>query len=143
MKPCDQVGMPADELQRIRAYAKSRGWSDPFAAFGRHHAGAAKRGIEFRMTFKEWWDWWGEDYGRRGHGYDEMCMARNGDVGPYAIGNIYKATHRENCRDAATVVVEVDGKPTRVLKTKHAVIELLRERGYHQCRIPESWRRPL
>ena len=61
-------------------------------------SGAKWRGIEFKMTFTEWWNWWQVDgrWDNRGSGPENFLMARHGDIGPYAIGNIYCATKREN-----------------------------------------------
>jgi hypothetical protein len=63
---------------------------------------ARSRGIAFEMSPEEWWAWWQEDgrWERRGAGRDQLCMARIGDTGPYAIGNIYCTTNEENWRDA-------------------------------------------
>lgn len=68
----------------------------------RNQRNAAKsRGIEFRMTFPEWWQVW-QDSGKwelrgRGQGY---CMARNLDAGPYAVGNVYICTIGQNFSDS-------------------------------------------
>jgi hypothetical protein len=62
---------------------------------------AATRGIPFLLTFEEWMGWWEatghyHEYGRKRGQY---CMARKGDVGPYALDNIYCATATENQDD--------------------------------------------
>jgi hypothetical protein len=59
---------------------------------------AAKRGIEFLLSFEEWLKVW-EDSGRlgdRGKRKHQYCMSRNGDVGPYAVGNVSIITMAEN-----------------------------------------------
>ena len=58
--------------------------------------GAKYRGIEFKLTFEQWKDWWGEDMERRGNGKDDLVMARYNDEGAYELGNIKKITHAEN-----------------------------------------------
>lgn len=63
------------------------------------HAG--NRGIDFLMTFPEWWSIWQES-GRwnergRGNGY---VMARKGDIGPYAVGNVFICTASQNSKDS-------------------------------------------
>jgi hypothetical protein len=57
---------------------------------------AGRRGIGWRLTFEQWLDWWGNDLDRRGPHYDELGMCRFGDVGPYALDNIYKGTPKQN-----------------------------------------------
>ncbi len=63
-------------------------------------ARAGKRGIEFLLTFEEWLKIW-EDSGHiheRGRLKHQYCMARNGDCGPYAVGNVSIITMEENTR---------------------------------------------
>lgn len=61
----------------------------------KHHAVKVRK-IEWNLTFEEWFEWWGDDIHRRGKGKDDLVMARFGDVGPYSLDNIYKATFGEN-----------------------------------------------
>jgi len=67
----------------------------------KYHAqkcGARIRGIDFNLTFDQWWDWWQQTrkYPQRGKGKGKYVMARFGDIGPYELGNIYCCTHGEN-----------------------------------------------
>jgi hypothetical protein len=62
----------------------------------RQKYGAKARGIGWQLTFEQWLDWWGEDLDRRGTHYNSLGMCRFGDVGPYALDNIYKGTPRQN-----------------------------------------------
>ena len=51
---------------------------------------AKKRGIDFNLTYDEWYDFWiksGKAH-LRGRGTDKYCMARHNDTGPYELGNI-------------------------------------------------------
>jgi hypothetical protein len=50
-----------------------------------HKSGAEKRGIEFRLTFEEWFFIWltSGHLHERGKGKNKYCMARNGDKGAY------------------------------------------------------------
>lgn len=75
--------------------------SGAFSAYVRHKSGSKRRGIPFRITFNQWWNWWAMDdrWSRRGRSACSLVMARHGDVGPYAISNIYCATHAQNVRD--------------------------------------------
>ena len=69
-------------------------------AYIAHKSTAKKRGIEFLLTFEEWCDWWGDDFAERGNTTGKLVMARFGDKGPYAIGNIKKITCNENMSEA-------------------------------------------
>lgn len=57
---------------------------------------AKARGIEWLLTFDEWWDIWQCKWELRGRAPDQLVMARIGDSGPYAVGNVKLITGREN-----------------------------------------------
>lgn len=57
---------------------------------------AKERGIEFKLTFEEFCDFWGDDFDKRGRGGEALQMCRYNDEGPYSVDNIYKATALEN-----------------------------------------------
>ena len=63
---------------------------------------AKRRGIPFLLTLPEWWEWW-QSNGWQARGRRRGCsvMARYGDVGPYALGNIYATTPEGNISDRA------------------------------------------
>jgi hypothetical protein len=66
-----------------------------------HRAMARKRGIEFKLSFFQWYDWWlsnGIDKAEPSawRGYNTPAMGRKGDIGPYELGNIYLTTVGEN-----------------------------------------------
>jgi NUMOD3 motif-containing protein len=66
--------------------------------FYNHRMSANERGIPFLLTFEQWWRIW-QDSGHwedRGRGRNQYCMARFGDKGPYAIGNVRIITVLEN-----------------------------------------------
>jgi hypothetical protein len=68
-----------------------------------HKKNAKMRGNAFLLTFEEWLDIWTESgkFEQRGRGSLNYCMARHGDVGPYAIGNVRICTNRENIKEGA------------------------------------------
>ena len=68
---------------------KRKAWLD-------QRATSKKRGIEFKLSFKEYCEFWGEEYTLKGIKMDDLCMGRYGDKGAYEVGNIYKCTNREN-----------------------------------------------
>jgi hypothetical protein len=68
-------------------------------AYARHKNIAKFRGIEWDFTFEEWLEVWGDKIKERGRGSDQLCMARKGDEGPYAIWNVVIKTNRENIKE--------------------------------------------
>lgn len=65
-----------------------------------HARGAKKRGIEFKLSFDDWWGIWESSghWNERGPNGYQMC--RNGDEGPYEVGNVYIAHNTKNKKDA-------------------------------------------
>ena len=80
--------------------------------FKKQKANAAARGIAWRLTFHQWFDWWGEDLDHRGAGHDKLMMCRTADRGAYELGNIYKGYPKDN---AATM-----GRMVRLRNTQRA-----------------------
>lgn len=67
--------------------------------YAQQRKGAGARGISWEITFPEWVEFWGEKYNLRGGGKCGLVMCRNGDAGPYKIGNIYLVSCGDNVRD--------------------------------------------
>ncbi len=95
-------------------------------AYNGHKSGAKRRGVPFLLTFEEWlyiWDksrhW--EDRGNRGGQYG---MARFGDIGPYAVGNVEIITCNENMRRKESVK---GSKQIQSKLTEKIVIRLRKE----------------
>jgi hypothetical protein len=68
---------------------------------------AKQRGIVWSLTYQQWLAWWqaklGPDWqAKRGRGKGLYCMARKGDVGPYALGNIKCMTFSANVSEMRT-----------------------------------------
>jgi hypothetical protein len=111
----DKGGEMSRDLEYARRYAQSyrnanresckeynRTWR--WSPRGRFHAqkiSAKRRGIEFLLTFDQWWTLWQESghWQDRGTGGAAYCMCRRGDAGPYARGNVYIATNSQNIGD--------------------------------------------
>jgi hypothetical protein len=68
-------------------------------AYTQQKGDAKKRGIEFKLTFEEWSNWWGKDFQNRGVGANKLVMGRHGDVGAYELSNIKKITFGDNIRE--------------------------------------------
>jgi hypothetical protein len=75
--------------------------SNRYMSFFKHQLSAEYRGIPFLLTFLEWISIWEESghFSERGCGKGRYCMARYGDIGPYAIGNVKIITQQQNSRD--------------------------------------------
>jgi hypothetical protein len=76
--------------------------------YARHRAQSKFRGIEFKFTFEEWYQWWlangidknlPSDYPTE---HDRMCMCRLGDQGAYEPSNVYMASAVKNVVDAVS-----------------------------------------
>ncbi len=63
-----------------------------------HRYSAGIRGIEFLLTFDEWWDIWlkSRHWDERGRIKGQYCMARKADRGPYVVGNVLIKRVEEN-----------------------------------------------
>lgn len=76
--------------------------SSPRGRFLNHKRKAKRRGIEFLLTFDQWLAIWTESghFSERGNS-DGDCyvMARDGDQGPYAVGNVSIVSHSANVAD--------------------------------------------
>ena len=69
---------------------------DPLYRFSKHKAHSRKRGIPFLLTFHQWWRLWRAHWQKRGRIRGQLVMARKGDTGPYAVGNVEIVTNAEN-----------------------------------------------
>jgi hypothetical protein len=68
----------------------------PRGKWRNHKARAKSRAIPFLLTFEEWWSIWKPHWHERGCGRGKYCMARFGDCGPYAVGNVKIIRNEEN-----------------------------------------------
>lgn len=71
-------------------------------AYYRQMSAAQKRNIPFLLTYEQWWNIW-QTSGRwelRGRRRGQYCMARDGDLGAYEIGNVRIILGRDNLAEA-------------------------------------------
>ena len=63
---------------------------------------AKHRGIEFNLTFEEWWNIWQQSgkWDQRGIGKGQYVMSRIADKGPYEVGNVKIQTAADNNQEA-------------------------------------------
>lgn len=97
-------------MEDWRKYAKV----GALRAFNEQRRNADIRGVGWELTIHEWWGLWEESgkWPERGRRRGEYVMARNGDVGPYKIGNVRIATVEENNQEA------VDKRRAKAMKEK-------------------------
>ena len=148
---CNRGRKRPDASARMKAggavKASRAHWGDPrppyWGAFDHHRYRAKKDGIEFLFTYEEWIGIWRESGHllRRGTRWGALgyCMARNGDKGPYAVGNVRIITNREN-------IAERDNSPIAIalLGNKHVeglvwVTDGVSERRVKPNSIPVGW----
>jgi hypothetical protein len=75
----------------------------PTTIYLRQKSNAIKqRGIDFTLTFQEWYDVWQASgkWEERGKKKGQYVMSRTGDTGPYALGNVFIQLHSKNVSDA-------------------------------------------
>lgn len=70
-------------------------------AYHNHRRDAVRREIEFNLEFIEWLQIWHNSgkLEQRGPRKGQYVMARYGDVGPYALGNVRIVLHSENAAE--------------------------------------------
>lgn len=73
-------------------------YQTPAYKFRQQRCSAAARGVEWQMTFDEWWAVWQASgkWHLRGARDGQYVMGRHGDVGPYAVGNVSIILANEN-----------------------------------------------
>jgi hypothetical protein len=97
-------GCTLEQYAELRKFGQESGvarWKTPIGAFALQRANARHRGIDWDLKLWDWWVIW-RDSGKwnergRGNGY---VMSRKGDVGPYAIGNVFIQRGGSNTKEA-------------------------------------------
>lgn len=83
---------------RTRPYANVHPSYTPIGTYRRHKASAKTRGIEFALTFDQWWGIWQKSGHYKDRPFYHMC--RTGDRGGYVLGNIRIDAARNNNLEA-------------------------------------------
>lgn len=97
-------GLTVEQYESIRQqYGPHSEPASPIRKFAEQRRNAHTRGVEWQITFAEWWGLWEASgkYEKRGRGYG-YCMARFNDVGPYAVDNVEIISGRQNISDYQT-----------------------------------------
>lgn len=97
-------------------YVSLRDMRKPTRAYASQRQNAAKRSIGWELNLWQWWSIWQQSgkWAQRGRGQGYM-MCRKGDLGPYAIDNVFIATGCENSSNQAR---KKSGLPIGVRKNK-------------------------
>ena len=69
-------------------YCANNDLPNPWQRFTENRKEAQRRGIEFKLTFDEWWTLWAVHYHERGPKRDQYCLCRYLDMGCYEVGNV-------------------------------------------------------
>jgi len=85
------------QVERTRRYRET-----PRGQYTVHKANAKQRGIEFTLTFDQWWTLWQRSgkWAKRGNRKGCYVVCRKGDEGPYAQGNVFIGPFDQNLSDA-------------------------------------------
>ena len=110
--------------------------------YNEHRQNAYRRKIEFNLTYDEWMNIWLQSghWQDRGRGAGKYVMCRYGDVGPYAIGNVYIGTQEHNGyvanvgrqQDPSSVV-----KRSKALKNKKKTSTAIKNNALAQLQRPK------
>ena len=94
---------------------------------------ANRRSIPFLLTFDEWWEWWQVDDRWRGRGLwrGGLVMARNGDVGAYALDNIHCAAPEHNLAEVSPAVRREAARKAVLARRESGDYQHLRDRAGH------------
>lgn len=93
--------------ERILSLRKERErlWiNTPKGIFSVQKRKAKQRGIEWKLSFNEWWKVWEESGKWNQRGVDGYAMCRNGDSGSYSMGNVRIDTFKNNSLENYTII---------------------------------------
>lgn len=99
---------------------RSKKWrATPRGQYSVHKHNAKVRGVEFQLTFEQWWAVWqnSKRWGARGNRHGRYVMCRCGDEGPYALSNVYIGLFERNFKDANAKSARVRRRHTRKTTT--------------------------
>lgn len=105
--------MHRTQLERTRRYRQS-----PRGKYSLHKGNAHNRGVEFQLTFEEWWAIWSLSgkWAKRGNRSGLYVMARHNDLGPYRVGNVAIELFNANTATRNRTVVAKSLKITKTVE---------------------------
>jgi len=77
----------------------------PQMRYRQHKANAKRRGIEFDMSFDEWWALWRPHFENRGRESGQVQMCRTADDGAYRPGNVRIDSVESNQAERRTTMI--------------------------------------
>ena len=97
-KRAERHGLPVDEYKLIRAMP----YPSPFDKYGSQRKNAKARGIDWQLSFGDWWRIWQASgkWDQRGKSAMGFVMSRVDDLGPYSKDNVRIVTFSENSSQA-------------------------------------------
>lgn len=101
--------------EQFSPLANIKGPNRPVARYGDHRNNAANRRVEFELNFWQWWTIWQESGRWDQRGKPGYVMCRKGDIGPYAVGNVFIAHSTENSSNSAH---KKNGLPMGVVRAR-------------------------
>ena len=93
-----KYAMTRDEYREINKNLDTKGVK-PIRRYSLQKASARSRGIEFNLTFSQWWEIWRESGKWLQRGQRGFVMCRYNDVGAYEMGNVEIASASQNHRE--------------------------------------------
>ncbi|WP_447881015.1 hypothetical protein [Serratia fonticola] len=120
-KHIKKYGCTREQLEEIGCHHSKKAKS-PLHAFLAQRRHASSRGVEWKLSFWDWWLIW-QNSGKwesRGRGEDGFCMCRKGDEGAYEKGNVYIASAVHNSVLGKTLSLERGIKNTFLHKLINA-----------------------
>ena len=107
--------------QELKEY--NRQWfKSPLGRYHQHKGKSLYRGIEFLLTFEEWWNLWQASgkWEQRGRRKDQYVMARFGDQGAYELGNVKICLVAENVAESNRGMDHPAARRSAVMKSAWA-----------------------
>lgn len=97
----EKHGCTYEQYQTLLRLPRRTKYSGPTSAFQLQRNNAMRRGIAWEFKLWDWWQVWQESgkWGERGRGQGYV-MARRGDEGAYAPGNVFITSAIDNCSNA-------------------------------------------
>jgi hypothetical protein len=110
--------------------------------YNAHKSSAKNRGIEFNLTFDEWFNWWlnnglDKNFSQGKRNKDTLCMCRFNDTGGYSLDNIYCATASQNVKDMTKNNSAFH--PTRKIKTPQGIFDSLTSWAQYNYKRPSDF----
>lgn len=132
-------------LSEAREFCEMFDLPEPLKRFNSNKHNAISRGIEWNLTFDEWWALWKPYYHLRGHGKGKMNLCRDADQGAYEVGNVRIDTFSANMAENGRVI-HLSAKVRRATKKNSGTKQpYSKHAGYvkHLFELPIAFMNPM